>query len=89
MQTAMHPAFAQKLAVLAALLERTQAARTEAHVKVGQPAPRFQASNRGSSWEVVKIDTGEVQGFAFTYQAAMRFVDAMEAGAASKSGALA
>ncbi|BBT41437.1 MULTISPECIES: hypothetical protein [Pseudomonas] len=88
MQTAMHPAFQQKLAVLAALLERSKSARTEAQAKVDQPAPRFQASNTGGNWDVVEIATGAVQGFAFSYRAAMRFVDAMEAGAASKQGGL-
>jgi len=88
MQTAMHPAFAEKRAVLAALLERSKSARIEAHAKVGQPAPRFQASNKGSTWDVVEIATGAVQGFAYSYQAAMRFVDAMEAGAATKRGGL-
>lgn len=88
MQTAMHPAFQQKIAVLAALLERSKSVRAEAHAKVGQPAPRFQASNKGDAWNVVEIATGAVQGFAFSYQAAMRFVDAMEAGAASKRGGL-
>ncbi|MGF6392140.1 hypothetical protein [Pseudomonas plecoglossicida] len=88
MQSAMHPAFEQKIAVLAALLERSKSVRAEAHAKVGQPAPRFQASNKGSTWDVVEIATGAVQGFAFTYQAAMRFVDAMEAGAATKRGGL-
>ncbi|MFJ2982228.1 MULTISPECIES: hypothetical protein [unclassified Pseudomonas] len=88
MHTAMHPAFEQKLAVLAALLERSKSVRAEAHARVGQPAPRFQASNKGGTWNVVEIATGAVQGFAFTYQAAMRFVDAMEAGAATKRGGL-
>lgn len=88
MHTAMHPAFEQKRAVLAALLERSKSARIEAHAKVGQPGPRFQASNKGSTWDVVEIATGAVHGFAYTYQAAMRFVDAMEAGAATKRGGL-
>jgi len=88
MQTAMHPAFEQKLAVLAALLERSKSVRAEAYAKVGKPAPRYQASGKGGTWNVVEIATGAVQGFAFSYQAAMRFVDAMEAGAASKRGAL-
>jgi len=87
MHTAMHPAFEQKLAVLAALLERSTSARIEAHAKIGQQAPRYQASGRAGTWEVVDIATGVVQGFAFSYRAALRFVDAMEAGAASKTGA--
>lgn len=88
MQTAMHPAFEQKIAVLAALLERSKSARTEARAKVGQQAPRYQASGKAGTWDVVEIATGAVQGFAFSYRAALRFVDAMEAGAASKGGAL-
>lgn len=88
MQTAMHPAFEQKLAVLAALLERSKSARTEARAKVGQQAPRYQAAGKGGTWHVVEIATGSVQGFAFSYKTAMRFVDAFEAGAASKQGGL-
>lgn len=86
MQTAMHPAFEQKLAVLAALLERSKSVRAEALAKVAQSAPRFQASSKGGTWDVVDISTGAVQGFAFSYRAALRFVDAMEAGAATKQG---
>lgn len=86
MQTAMHPAFEQKLAVLAALLERSKSVRAEAHAKVSQTAPRYQACGKGSTWDVVEIATGAVQGFAYSYKAAMRFVDACEAGAASKTG---
>lgn len=82
MQPAMHPAFAQKLAVLAALLERSKHVRAEARAKA---SPRFQASSNGKTWDVVEIATGAVHGFAFTYQAAINFVNAMEAGAASKT----
>lgn len=87
MQTTMHHAFAEKRAVLAALLERSKSARIEAHAKVGQQAPRYQASGKGGMWDVVEIATGAVQGFAYSYKTAMRFVDAFEAGAASKAGA--
>ncbi|QXH44249.1 hypothetical protein KSS93_15230 [Pseudomonas xanthosomatis] len=86
MQTAMHPAFEAKLAVLAALLERSQKVRNEAHAKVAQGSPRYQASGHSGTWDVVEIATGAVQGFAYSYRAALRFVDAMEAGAASKTG---
>lgn len=82
MQTAMHPAFAAKLAVLAALLERSKSVRAEARAKA---SPRFQAANNGKTWDVVEIATGAIHGFAFSYQAAMSFVSAMEAGAASKT----
>ncbi|MFZ5935046.1 hypothetical protein ACOKS3_09430 [Pseudomonas sp. HS6-2] len=88
MQTAMHPAFEQRIAVLAALLERSKSVRAEAHAKVGQSAPRYQASGNGTTWDVVEIATGAKQGFAYSYRAAMRFVDAMEAGAASKQGGM-
>ncbi|WP_449432316.1 hypothetical protein [Pseudomonas putida] len=88
MQTAMHPAFEQKIAVLAALLERSKSVRAEAHAKVSQGAPRDQASGKGTTWDVVEIATGAVQGFAYSYRTALRFVDAMEAGAASKQGGL-
>lgn len=84
MQTAMHPAFAEKLAVLAALLERSKSGRAEAHARIGLAAPRYQVASRGNNWNVEEIATGEVQGYAFTYPTARRFVDVMEAGAASK-----
>ncbi|WP_137163814.1 hypothetical protein [Pseudomonas asiatica] len=86
MQTAMHPAFKQKLALLAALLERSKSVRAEAYAKVSQTAPRYQACAKGSTWDVLEIGTGAKQGFAFSYRTALRFVDAMEAGAASKQG---
>lgn len=86
MQTAMHPAFAEKLAVLAVLLERGKTLRAETREKIG--APRFQVASHGQAWDVVDVATGVVQGFAFTYQAALRFASAMEAGAASKQRAL-
>jgi hypothetical protein len=88
MQTAMHPAFEQKLAVLAALLERSKSARTEAHAIVGKSAPRYQAFGRGKTWDVVEIETKAVQGFAFSYRTAPQFVEAMEAGAANRRGSL-
>ena len=88
MQTAMHPAFEQKIAVLAALLERSKSVRAEAHARVSQPAPRYQASGNGTTWDVEEISTGAKQGFAYSYRTAMRFVDALEAGAASKQGGM-
>ena len=81
MQVAMHRAFAEKRAVLAALLERSKYVRAEARLKASL---RFQVASNGKTWDVIEIATGEIQGYAFTYPAAMRFVDAMEAGAASK-----
>lgn len=86
MQTAIHPAFAEKLAMLAVLLERGKKLRAEAREKIG--APRFQVKCHGQVWDVVDITTGAIQGFTFTYRAAMRFASALEAGAATKRSAL-
>jgi len=88
MQTAMHPAFQEKVDTLKALLARTQEARDEAFAKIGKGAPRYQASGKGKIWDVIEIATAAKQGFAYSYQTAMRFVDAMEAGAATKRGDL-
>ncbi|WP_410480721.1 hypothetical protein ACJ70E_16045 [Pseudomonas plecoglossicida] len=88
MQTTMHPAFQEKVDTLKALLARTQEARDEAFAKIGKGAPRYQASGNGKIWDVIEIATGAKQGFAYRYQTAMRFVDAMEAGAASKQGGM-
>ena len=88
MQTTMHPAFQEKVDTLKALLARTPEARDEAFAKVGKGAPRYQASGKGKIWDVIEIATGAKQGFAYSYQTAMRFVDAMEAGAASKQGGM-
>lgn len=85
MQTAMHPAFEQKLAVLAALLERSKSARQKHTQRL---ASQLRVTRRlvREDWDVVEIATGAKQGFAYSYRTAMRFVDAMEAGAASKQG---
>lgn len=88
MQTAVHKAFEDKRMVLAALLERSQEARKEAFARIAQGSPRYQASSKGGTWDVVEIATGAKQGFAYSYRTAMRFVDAMEAGAASKQGGM-
>lgn len=84
MQTEMHPAFQQRIAEVADLLERTKAARAEAHAKIRRSTPLFQATYKGGDWDVVEIATGLEQGYAFKYPAAMKFVDAMEAAATRK-----
>jgi len=85
MQTIMHPAFQEKLAVLAALLERSRSLRAETRAKIG--TPRYQVFSKGqAAWNVVDLTTDAVQGFAFSYRTALRFASAMEAGAASKRG---
>ncbi|WP_433734992.1 hypothetical protein [Pseudomonas monteilii] len=88
MQTTMHPAFQEKVDTLKALLARTQEARDEAFAKIGKGAPRYQASAKGKIWDVIEIATGAKHGFAYSYRAALQFVDAMEAGAASKQGGM-
>ena len=70
--------------MLAALLKRSQAVRDEARAKVENGSPRYQASGHGGTWDVVEIATGDVKGFAYSYRTALRFVDAMEAGATNK-----
>lgn len=88
MQTAMRPVFQEKADLLAALLKRSKSVRAEAMAKIGQGAPRFQASGKGRIWNVVEIATGSVQGFAFSYRTALFFVAAMEAATASKEAAI-
>ncbi len=86
MQTTMHQAFQEKVEGLKALLEYSKLVKAEAMAKVSSGSPRYQAFGKAGMWDVVEIATGAVQGFAFSYRAAIRFVDAMEAGAASKIG---
>ncbi|MBC3410727.1 hypothetical protein HU720_05370 [Pseudomonas sp. SWRI51] len=88
----MHPRLQERAAVLADMRARTFIATTEFYEKIGRPAPpqgpRFQAVAKGKAWHVIEISTGLTKGFCFSHRAAMRFVDAMEAGVASKRGAL-
>lgn len=85
---AMHPAFQEKVAVLAALLERSKLATSDFYEKIGRPAPapapRFQAVNKGKAWHVVEIESGLTKGFCFSYRAALQFVDAFEEAASCK-----
>ncbi|MBC3493593.1 hypothetical protein [Pseudomonas taiwanensis] len=86
----MHPSMQERVSGLADLRARSVMATAEFYELIGRPAPapgpRFQAVARGKAWHVVEIATGKTKGFCFSHQAAMRFVDAMEAGAASKRG---
>jgi hypothetical protein len=88
----MHPRLQERVSGLADMRARTIMATAEFYEKIGRPAPppgpRFQAVARGKAWHVIEIATGLTKGFCFSHQAAMRFVDAMEAGAASKQRAL-
>ncbi|WP_263227092.1 hypothetical protein [Pseudomonas alabamensis] len=84
MQTATSRAFAQGALKLEALLARTSLARQEAQARVKVTAPRYQAFSRGNIWEVVDLRTDTVMGITYHYDAAMVFVDAMEAAARCK-----
>ncbi|RDL18478.1 phosphoglycerate mutase [Pseudomonas sp. URMO17WK12:I10] len=84
MQTATSRAFAQGVPQLKALLASTSPARQEAQVRVKVTAPRYQAMSRGKIWEVVDLRTDAVMGMAYHYDAAMVFVNAMEAAARCK-----
>jgi len=84
MQTATSIAFAQSVPKLKTLLASTSIARDEARARIKSSAPRFQAKGRGKIWEVVEISTGAIMGIAYQYETALVFVNAMEAGAASK-----
>lgn len=85
MQTATSRAFAQGAPKLEALLARTSLARQEAQARVRVTAPRYQAFGRGEKiWEVVDLRTGTVMGITYHYDAAMVFVNAMEAAARCK-----
>lgn len=88
----MHPSMQLRVSSLADMRARTFMATAEFYEKIGRPAPppgpRFQAVNKGKAWHVIEIATGKTKGFCFSHQAAMKFVDAMEAGAATKRGGL-
>lgn len=87
----MHPRLQERVSGLADMRSRTIMATAEFYEKIGRPAPpagpRFQAVAKGKAWHVIEIATGLTKGFCFSHQAAMHFVDAMEAGAANKTGA--
>lgn len=88
----MHPSMHLRVSSLADMRARAFMATAEFYEKIGRPAPppgpRFQAVAKGKAWHIIEIATGKTKGFCFSHQAAMKFVDAMEAGAASKRGAM-
>lgn len=57
MQTVMP--FAEKLAVLAALLERGKKLRAETREKIG--TQRFQVASHGQAWDTIVIVTGTLE----------------------------
>ncbi|MFJ2548570.1 hypothetical protein ACIOVF_19150 [Pseudomonas sp. NPDC087612] len=84
----MHPAMQQRVDGLAALRERTILATADFYAKIGLPAPatepRYKAVAKGKAWHIVDVETGKTRCFCFTYKAALRFVDALEAAATRK-----
>ncbi|MEA3233207.1 hypothetical protein OP492_00880 [Pseudomonas mosselii] len=88
----MHHSMQQRVDGLAALRARALMATTEFYELIGRPAPTrgplFQAVAKGKAWHIIEIATGKTKGFCFSHRAAIRFVDAMEAGATSKRGGL-
>ena len=88
----MHPAIRDRRQGLDALRARSVIATVELYELIGRPAPvpgpLFQAVAKGKAWHIIEVSTGKTKGFCFSHKAAMVFVDAMEAGAASKAGGL-
>ena len=86
----MHPSMQQRVLGLADMRARSVMATAEFYELIGRPAPspgpRFQAVAKGKAWHIIEIATGKTKGFCFSHVAAMKFVDAMEAGAATKRG---
>ncbi|MFV3406355.1 hypothetical protein ACNFIC_20745 [Pseudomonas sp. NY15463] len=85
----MHPRLQESAACLADMRARSGMATAEFYEKIGRPAPlpelRFQPVAKGKAWHIIEIATGKTKGFCFSHRAAMRFVDVVEAGAASKT----
>ncbi|MGS8279873.1 hypothetical protein ACU7AI_17900 [Pseudomonas aeruginosa] len=88
----MHPSMQLRINSLADMRARTLMATAEFYEKIGRPAPppgpRYQAVAKGKAWHIIEIATGKTKGFCFSHQAAMKFVDAMEAATASKQGSM-
>ena len=88
----MHPAIRERRQGLEALRSRSVIATVELYEMIGRhapvPGPLFQAVAKAKAWHIIEVATGKTKGFCFSYKAAMVFVDAMEAGAATKRSAL-
>ncbi|CAK15057.1 hypothetical protein [Pseudomonas entomophila] len=86
----MHDSMQQRVDGLAALRARSLMAIAEFYELIGRPAPApgplYKAVTKGNAWHIIEIATGKTKGFCFTHRAAMHFVDAMEAGAATQQG---
>lgn len=84
----MHQLLLQCIDGLAAMRARTNLATADFYAKIGQPAPparpRFKAVAKGKAWHIIEVGTGKTLCFCFSYKAALRFVDALEAAATRK-----
>ncbi|QGW77777.1 hypothetical protein GPJ81_14150 [Pseudomonas alkylphenolica] len=84
----MHTTMQQRVEDLAALRERTVLATADFYAKLGRPAPaegpNYKAVAKGNAWHIVEVKTGKTRCFCFSYKAALRFVDALEAAATRK-----
>lgn len=84
----MHHSIQQRVDVLAALRARALMATAEFYELIGRPGPEpeplFQAVAKGKAWHIIEIATGKTKKFCFSHRAAMRIIEAMQAGGASK-----
>ncbi|KJK17142.1 hypothetical protein [Pseudomonas sp. 2(2015)] len=84
----MHPTMQQRVEGLAALRERTVLATADFYAKIWRPAPaegpHYKAVAKCNAWHIVEVKTGKTRCFCFSYKAAIRFVDVLEAAATRK-----
>ncbi|WP_236180499.1 hypothetical protein [Pseudomonas mosselii] len=80
----MHHSMQQRVDGLAALRARALTATAEFYELIGHPAPApeplFQAVAKGKAWHIIEIATGKTKRFCFSHRAAIRLIEAMEAG---------
>ncbi|ATB63304.1 hypothetical protein [Pseudomonas mosselii] len=80
----MHHSMQQRVDGLAALRARSLLATTEFYELIGRPAPTpeplFQAVAKGKAWHIIEVATGKTKRFCFSHRAAIRLIEAMEAG---------
>ncbi|MCU7282681.1 hypothetical protein OC926_22790 [Pseudomonas peradeniyensis] len=80
----MQHSMQQRVDGLAALRARSLMAAAEFYELIGRtapaPEPLFQAVAKGKAWHIIEISTGKTKRFCFSHRAAMRLIEAMEAG---------
>lgn len=80
----MHPLIQQRREVLAAMLTRSQSARSAFYSRIDQVMPamriRYQVITKGpSAYHIIEVATGKVRGFRFAYKAAVEYAIQLEA----------